>query len=143
LRSPNDGYETRTWIAEARLRLGQRRTEKPATKAGQIRALWPEITTAIAAGQSINNICKWLEEDAGIIMGVTSLTSYISRIRRRENHGVRPQTNLPTATPSASSAAEPQVIREFDPLANVRARQAKRSGFDYHPATAEDAKNLI
>ena len=135
--------EARTWIAEARSRLAERRTEKPATKAGQIRALWPEITAAIETGQSIKSICKWLEEDAGIIMGVTSLTSYISRIRHRENRGVRPQTNLPTAPPSASSAAEPKIIREFDPLANVRAREAKRSGFDYHPATAEDAKNLI
>jgi len=61
-----------------------RRAEKPATKAGQIRALWPEIDAALAGGQSMKSIRKWLEEDAGIALAITSLTSYISRIRRRE-----------------------------------------------------------
>jgi hypothetical protein len=31
----------------------------------------------------MKSIRKWLEEDAGITLGITSLTSYISRIRRR------------------------------------------------------------
>jgi hypothetical protein len=61
-----------------------RRSEKPATKAGQIRALWPDIEAALAVGQTMKTICTWLAEDAGITLGVTSLTSYISRIRRRE-----------------------------------------------------------
>jgi hypothetical protein len=30
------------WMAHARTRLALRRAEKPATKAGQIRALWPQ-----------------------------------------------------------------------------------------------------
>ena len=46
----------------------------------------------------MKSIRKWLEEDAGITLSITSLTSYISRIRRhlkakrcrrscyRENH---------------------------------------------------------
>ncbi len=86
MQSSNDRNETQTWMPEARSRLAQRRSEKPATKAGQVRALWPEIAAAIAGGQSLKSICKWLEEDAGIRIGLTSLTSYISRIRRRENH---------------------------------------------------------
>ncbi|MGA2213681.1 MAG: hypothetical protein ABSH31_10440 [Bryobacteraceae bacterium] len=31
----------------------------------------------------MKSIRKWLEEDAGLTIGITSLTSYISRIRRR------------------------------------------------------------
>jgi hypothetical protein len=31
----------------------------------------------------MKSIRKWLEEDAGITLSITSLTSYISRIRRR------------------------------------------------------------
>jgi hypothetical protein len=73
------------WMTHARTRLALRRAEKPATKAGQIRALWPDIEAALAVGQTIKSVCKWLEEDAGITLGVTSLTSNISRIRRREN----------------------------------------------------------
>jgi hypothetical protein len=75
----------RSWVADARARLAQRCGEKPATKAGQVRALWPEIEAALQGGQSMKSIRKWLEEDAGIRLGLTSLTSYISRIRRRES----------------------------------------------------------
>ena len=67
-----------------RSRLALRCAEKPATKAGQIKALWPEIDAALDRGQSMKSIRKWLEEEAGLRLGITSLTSYISRIRRRE-----------------------------------------------------------
>ena len=74
----------REWIARVRVRLALRCAEKPATKAGQIKALWPEIEAALDKGQSMKTIHKWLEEEAGLRLGITSLTSYISRIRRRE-----------------------------------------------------------
>jgi hypothetical protein len=77
-------YGDQHWIDQARSRLALRRREKPVTKAGQIRALWPDIETALAVGQSMKTICAWLAEDAGITLGVTSLTSYVSRIRRRQ-----------------------------------------------------------
>jgi hypothetical protein len=32
---------------------------------------------------------------------------------------------------------------DFDPLANVRVSMAKRPGFDYHPATVDDIKDLV
>ncbi len=53
------------WVSHARARFARRRTEKPATKAGQIRALWPDIEAALEGGQSMKSIRKWLEEDAG------------------------------------------------------------------------------
>lgn len=74
----------REWIARVRVRLALRCAEKPATKAGQIKALWPEIEAALHKGQSMKTIHKWLEEEAGLSLGITSLTSYISRIRRRQ-----------------------------------------------------------
>src|ERR1700678_978603 len=71
------------WIAETRLRLAQRRGRKPATKAGQIRALWPEIQAATADGQSLASIRQWLEEEGSVIVTVQSLGSYLTRIRRK------------------------------------------------------------
>ena len=35
------------WAIQARSRLARRRAEKRATKAGQIRALWPDIEAAL------------------------------------------------------------------------------------------------
>jgi hypothetical protein len=78
------------WIAQVRTRLALLRAKKPSTKAGQIRALWPDIEAALAGGQSMKSICEWLEE-AGVTLGVTSLTSYISRIRRPRRRVLMPK----------------------------------------------------
>ena len=150
-------YQTqddRDWIANARSRLARHRAEKPSTKAAQIRALWPDIEAALAVGQSMKAICAWLAEDVGIIVGVTSLTSYVSRIRRREEakpHLERvPEPSARVSLQPTAIASEPvpaligtqDAIRP-DPLANYRASAAKRPGFNYHPATPEDEKSLF
>ena len=131
------------WAMQARTRLARRRAEKPATKAGQIRALWPDIEAALDAGQSVKTICTWLEEEAGITLGVTSLTSYVSRIRRREAHRRTPTPAPFPASPISVDARPPRVAPAFDPLANLRASQAKNPGFHYRPPTSEDEKDLI
>jgi hypothetical protein len=112
----------------------------------------------------MKTICEWLAEEAGITLGVTSLTSYVTRIRRRERLNQRASVGLPSASgpipsdvrsaavamrtpilhsPTPTTPNEPCLSPNFDPLANVRARQAKRPGFDYHPATEDDIKDLI
>ena len=147
------------WIMQARSRLARRRAEKPSTKAGQIRALWPDIEAALAVGQSMKTVCAWLTEDAGISLGVTSLTSYVSRIRRRQTAD---RSALPRPTSASNSnplvspfvpirptiaqplgSAEASPVAHRDPLVNLRASQAKRPGFNYHPPTEDDAKKLI
>ena len=132
-----------TWIVVARSRLAQRRAEKPATKAGQIRALWPEIDAALAGGQSMKSIRRWLEEDAGISLGIASLTSYISRIRRRERENrriegpaqsIRAQTRAEpvhspfSARPPISSPPQPSpaTTSPEDPLAQAMRALSKR-----------------
>ena len=79
------------------------------------------------------------------------LTSYVGRIRRRENQSkcaqpragesaadAKPVGNegseLPTRVSNPPAAAE----RADDPLANVRARQKEGSTFEYNPDFKED-----
>ncbi len=160
--NPKDSMD---WAVLARSRLARRRAEKPATKAGQIRALWPDIEAALAVGQSMKTICEWLAQDAAITLGVTSLTSYVSRIRRRERLNRQASIGLLSApapippdprsvavpvrtaisqSPIPTPPKQPRSKLDFDPLANVRAGLAKRRpGFDYHPATEDDIKDLI
>jgi len=102
----------RGWAAESRLRLARRREKKPVTKAGQIRALWPEISAALEGGQSVKSIRDWLEEDAGITVGITSLTSYISRIRRREERSQHAHQSTPHQPTSVNGPA----VRGEQPL---------------------------
>jgi len=127
------------WVTQVRNRLAARREEKPLTKAGQIRALWPEIEGALAGGQSLKSIREWLEEE-GVIVTRATLSSYKRRFRRREEADRKTaaleaflrQTGAALQTPVAQEASpEPprvagQPIR--DPFA--QARQALEKTFD-------------
>jgi hypothetical protein len=131
----------------ARTRLAALREKKPPSKAAQIRALWPEIRTALDKGHSLQAVCDCLAAD-GIDVSVQSLGSYIGRIRRssvkRESGTLSPVLADPGSM-KASERVEVLPVREEksnDPLANVKQRQAKRSAFDYKPELA-NAKDLI
>ena len=116
-----------------RLRLALRCAEKPATKAGQIKALWPEIESALDKGQSMKTIHRWLEEEAGLRLGITSLTSYISRIRRREatrgcsevsvgqvvHLHTEPTPPLPSSRGSVAVRVSSETPKPDDPLAQA------------------------
>ena len=123
------------WIAETRLRLAQRRGKKPATKSGQIRALWPEIRTAIADGQSLASIRQWLEEEGGVIVTVQSLGSYLTRIRRKELAKAAP----PTA-PVAESLVDARLPPTPNPPTNLRDSGKKKRGFEYPPGPPDESK---
>jgi hypothetical protein len=123
------------WIAEARNRLAQRRWKKPATKAGQLRALWPEIRAAIADGQSLATIRQWLEEDAGIIVTVQSLGSYLTRIRRKEMANPVPLT--PTPVPP-SVRAKPSAVS--NPQTKVPQSATRKCGFEYPPGPPDESQ---
>lgn len=144
------------WFSLARARFARHRTEKPATKAGQIRALWPDIDAALQGGQSMKSIRKWLEEDAGVTLSISSLTSYISRIRRclaakRGAEGATGQIIQPQASPgpNARSPVKTQVTAsaapEHDPLAQAKRvlSQPKLDIRKLHNDGDPEGRNLI
>jgi hypothetical protein len=120
------------WITETKDRLAQRRRKKPATKAGQLRALWPEIRAAKAEGQSLATIRQWIEEDAGIVVTVQSLGSYLTRIQRKER-----------ATPTAPPPV-PAPVRLKTSVSTARTKisvNAKKTrGFEYPPGPPDESK---
>ena len=152
MRGSRDSETLLDWVSQARARFARRRTEKPATKAGQIRALWPDIEAALEGGQSMKSIRKWLEEDAGITLGLTSLTSYISRIRRRlaAKRGAEPSTGQivqPQTAPGLSSSVATRAAAspEHDPLAQAK-RVLSQPKFDIrklHNDGDPEGRNLI
>ena len=140
-----DRLSSLDWFSLARAGFARHRTDKPATKAGQVRALWPDIDAALQGGQSMKSIRKWLEEDAGVTLGITSLTSYISRIRRRAK---QPQVQ-PQAGPNARSQVATQVAAdpapEDDPLAQAKRvlSQPKLDIRKLHNDGDPEGRNLI
>ncbi len=120
------------WIAETRNRLAQRRGKKPATKAGQLRALWPEIRAAKAEGQSLATIRQWLEEEGGIVVTVQSLGSYLTRIRRKER-----------ANPDAVTPAIPATVkakRRLEPANQNAGERQENRGFEYPPGPPDESQ---
>jgi hypothetical protein len=123
------------WVAETRLRLAQRRGKKPATKSGQIRALWPEIRTAIADGQSLASIRQWLEEEGGVIVTVQSLGSYLSRIRRKEK-----ATAVTPTSPLDQPLTEAKLPSAPNSRENFQESSQKKQGFEYPPGPPDESK---
>ena len=76
-------------------RTTAREKNRPA-RAGQLRAIWPEIRAAIAEGQSLATIRQWPEEEAGIIVTtVQSLGPNLTRTRRKEQAAPAVPTRWP------------------------------------------------
>ncbi len=104
----------------------------------------------------MKSIRKWLEEDAGVTLSITSLTSYISRIRRRLK-AKRPaeapagQIIQPQAPPgpNARSPVATQVAAgpapEDDPLAQAKRvlSQPKLDIRKLHNDGDPEGRNLI
>jgi hypothetical protein len=131
------------WLHGVRARLKARGNRRPETKARVVLALWPEIRTALEGGQSLRTIRQWLE-DEGLVISYGCLSSYVSRIRRRQSVreiAVAPKPEIrqaPAVQPSHDASAQGQ-DHVSDPLRNVKDRSRNRPGFDYPPGVDEDA----
>jgi hypothetical protein len=131
------------WLQGVRARLKARGNRRPETKARVVFALWPEIRAALEGGQSLRTVRQWLA-DEGLAISYGCLSSYVSRIRRRQSVpeiAVEPKPeNRQAPQPQPSHDASAQVEDHLgDPLRNVKDRGRKRPGFDYPPGVDEDA----
>jgi hypothetical protein len=117
--------------------------KKPRTKAGQVRQAWPEIRDLLDAGHTLKDVCAWLNE-CGIEIGYARLSDYVNQLRRAQpvplERAAPPEGTAPVAEPNPQPDGG---RKKRDPLANVRASEAKRPGFHYRPALPADEKNLI
>ena len=77
-------------------------------------------------GQSLKSIRQWLEEEAGIAVSISSFTSYISRIRRREPEKPRAQRTIEPRAELASTSS-PTRTRIANPLPNDPLAQAMQA----------------
>jgi hypothetical protein len=134
------------WNKGFQNRLAALGEKKPERKAAQIRALWPEINVARDKGHSLKTICDCLEAE-GIQISVTTLGSYITRMRRKD--ASREIANPHAAGSVSESRRSPLPARDLivsepgqprDPLLNLRKHDERV--FDYRPELA-DPERLI
>ena len=129
-------------------RLRARLREKPHTKAGQIRRVWPDIRNLLGAGHTLKDIWTWLNE-IGLQIGYARLSHDVGELRLRDRAaGVQLATRAGTQTvadpySSARLIPRPTPTRGGgrDPLANIVERESKRPGFNYNEEP--DPKKLI
>jgi hypothetical protein len=128
---------------------------KPGRKSAQIRWLWPEIRTALAAGHTIGDVQRELALD-GVEISYSKLRTCVARLRKTDPMGPSPDhvpqpraTTLDRATvhtPTIVEATSPSPARVepslYDPLANLRERLTRRPGFQYD-GRPPDEKKLI
>jgi len=107
--------------------------EKPTQLMAQLRAVWPQVQEALKAGHTLRLIHKRLNM-SGVPISYKVLSVYRGRIERRKKGLAAPgfpTSSLPARTPPA-----------FDPLANLRAQEQKRKGWQY-PSGPPDESKLI
>jgi hypothetical protein len=63
--------------------LRARLLEKPRTKAGQVRQMWPDIKNLLAAGHTLKDIWACLNE-IGLQIGYARLSHYLGELRLRD-----------------------------------------------------------
>jgi len=111
--------------------------EQPAQLMAQLRAAWPQVQQALNAGHTLRQVHKRLNV-AGVAIGYKVLVVYRARIERgkkKRTTAVSPDTPV-TAKPPDSTPPT------FDPLANFRAQEQKRVGWQY-PSGPPDESKLI
>jgi hypothetical protein len=109
------------WDKPTRTALAQLSEKKPATKSGQIRALFDDIEAAIAAGHSLQDVCQSLAE-SGLKLTREQLGSYLTRERRRRENKPGPAKPTPSPLPTAPATSTTTPAVQSNALSNLTAR---------------------
>ena len=123
-------------------RLRERAGEKPRTKVGQVRQVWPEVKNLLAAGHSLKDIWAWLNE-IGLDISYARLSHCVAQLRLQDKVALPPMQDLlrglgpnvseqPRQDQSSAKGGLPATAGS-DPLRNLRQQRARKSGFEYDP----------
>lgn len=110
--------------------------ERPKTKAGLIRMLWPEIRQALNAGHTVAEILNALKKD-GVEINYSTFRNRIARLKKKEI-----AENRQSDSDSAEAVIEPVPIHSDDPGSAIRAQRAKKTKFDHNPFSTR-IKDLV
>jgi hypothetical protein len=109
--------------------------DRPKTKAGLIRYLWPEIREALNAGYTLKEICHGLN-GKGISIGYSRLRTLVARLRRIDITETERTVIISKGARIQSGSAVSDVASA---LQEQRARKIK---FDHNPFSTR-IKDLI
>ena len=100
------------------------RAKTQPTKSALVRTLIPEIEEALIAGYRLKTIWQWVR-DNGLDVTYPQFCTYLFRERKKISR------TAPTLGRKVDAEVPGAPADGFDPLANLRRRQASRPGFHY------------
>ena len=109
--------------------------EKPKTKTGLVRYLWPEIRQALNSGYTIKEICLALNGD-GFSIRYSRLRFLVARLRRLD---IAETERMVIISEDTQTKSGPVVS---DAGAALRAQRAKKIKFDHNPFSTR-IKDLV
>ena len=109
--------------------------ERPKTKAGLIRCLWPEIRHALNTGYTLKEICFALN-GTGFSIGYSRLRSLVARLRRIDIA----ETERTVIISEDAQTKSGSVVS--DAGSALRAQRAKKTKFDHNPFSTR-IKDLV
>ncbi len=121
-------------------RIRNLRDEVPTTLMGWVRLAWPDIKAALDRQVALKTIHARLNE-AGIPISYPRLSSYIGRLRRKEQteQTAERKAEKPVAEiPGQRPANDPAPAQHRDPFGNFRERTGNRPGFDFPPGPPDE-----
>ena len=90
------------------------------------------------------DVCSRINE-CGVQIGYARLCDYVNQLRREQPAPLECAASSVASEVTEPAAAPPRDTgrNKRDPLANVKASEAERPGFNYRPALPADEKDLI
>jgi hypothetical protein len=119
----------RVYVSRTRKRLARRPELIPPSSKDSPEPVAPSITSA-PVRDPLANIRRELERKRTSGFNWSPFPDFMA-------------TELEPRSPETAGSDEGKATGNWDPLANVRRSEAKRSGFHYRPAVPEDEKDLI
>jgi hypothetical protein len=117
--------------------------EHPTQLMARLRAVWPHVQPALEAGHTLRLIHERLNM-AGVPISYKVLVVYRGRIERRKKPAAqRVSQTVAKVSQMVADPAKPsddRSPRAFDPLANLRAQEQKRVGWQYPSGPPDESK---
>ncbi len=112
--------------------------ERPQSKFGQLRRIWPDIKAVLRDGHQLKYVWEHLVQ-YGVELSYSKFRTYVARLRSLETSGA----DLPTVGADGKTAGPAAPIKDAakrDAVSNLRDRLNKRSGFEYDERPPDEKK---
>lgn len=112
--------------------------ERPQSKFGQLRRIWPEIKAVLREGHQLKYVWEHLDR-GGFELSYSKFRTYVARLKSLEASGA----DLPSEVVDGRKAHPAPPVNDSptrDAVSNLRERLNRRQGFEYDERPPDERK---